>query len=328
MQVTRRELMKVTAGLALTSFPVHAAGSPGPLRMVIGQKPGGGTDMNARLIAEYLRLHYGADITIENQDKAGGVLALQQAISADDLAISTLEASVIFDAITSESPLINLQDIALLDNFIVATRVIAVNSSLGFSTMEDWRKSGKTLRMGARNLNYHQALEGRLASRLTGCKIDVVPGYSTAETKAAFAAGELDMLIGSYSSIVKLTKEGSAAILARTTPTANEDATASALPSLETAAIDPSLLDVAPIFAVILSMQCPFATSVAKSADHVAVAQAMADTKKDSAFLAAAKQAKLTIDPRGQAEIRESFAKIIKDAPQWRTRLSTLLVAE
>lgn len=64
------------AGAATLGLPARAQGLPsGPIRIVVGFPPGGGTDALARIVAQKLQAMWNTTIVVENKAGAAGVLA-------------------------------------------------------------------------------------------------------------------------------------------------------------------------------------------------------------------------------------------------------------
>lgn len=74
----RRHFLATT--LAACSVPLVHAQSPlpsGPIRIVVGFPPGGGTDVMARVMAQKLSVMWSTPVTVENKTGAGGVIAAE-----------------------------------------------------------------------------------------------------------------------------------------------------------------------------------------------------------------------------------------------------------
>ena len=70
----------ITSSLAACSLPLVHAQSPlpaGPIRIVVGFAPGGGTDVMARVIANKLSVMWGTSVVVENKTGASGVIAAE-----------------------------------------------------------------------------------------------------------------------------------------------------------------------------------------------------------------------------------------------------------
>src|SRR6186713_1441428 len=74
----RRSVLKAAAGAAATlGVPrLHAQTWPnGPVRIVVGFPPGGGTDALARVVGQKLSTMWNTSVVIENKGGAAGVIA-------------------------------------------------------------------------------------------------------------------------------------------------------------------------------------------------------------------------------------------------------------
>lgn len=306
----------------LLSTKAHADSA---LRLIVGMDAGGGTDINARMVAEHLSRHFPGDISIENDGRAGGVTALQAALGGKKLVVSTLETTNIFSAAVEDEYPIDIRDVALLDNFIVATRVIAIRSDIGINSVADWRASGKTLRFGTRTPNYFKGVEMSLLSKIWGVNVTIVPGYSTNEARAAFSAGELDLVSGSYVSTKRMTKDGGARMLVRTSDSAGEDEEANNLPAATDYVVDEELAKLLPFVNSMNKLQLAFATAKSSVADAGPLSAAFSATKLDPAFQADAAKAGLALDLRSGDEIRAEFSALIADFDSFRTQFRKFL---
>jgi tripartite-type tricarboxylate transporter receptor subunit TctC len=81
MTITRRQALAHSVALAATASPlaapwVRAQTLPtGPIRIVVGFPPGGGTDILARAVGQRLQAMWNTTVVIENRAGAAGVLA-------------------------------------------------------------------------------------------------------------------------------------------------------------------------------------------------------------------------------------------------------------
>jgi tripartite-type tricarboxylate transporter receptor subunit TctC len=295
------------------------------VRLIVGMDAGGGTDINARMMAKYLSRHFAGTISIENDGRAGGVTALQAALGEANLSVSTLETTNILSAAIEDNYPIDLKSVALLDNFVVATRVLAIRPDLGIKSVADWRDSGKTLRFGTRTPTYFKGVEMTLLSKLWGVNVTIVPGYSTSEARAAFSAGELDLISGSYTSTRKMTKDGAAQMLVRTSDAAGEDDESTNMAAATDFMVDDRYSGLLTVVNNMNKLQLALATSTAALADAGPLREALAATKLDPEFQAAATEAGLVVDKRSSDEIRAEFNALIADFDNIRMQFRKLL---
>ena len=74
----RRTLLQASVATAATlAAPMIKAQTlpSGPIRIVVGFPPGGGTDALARVLAQKLQILWGTTIVIDNKGGAAGVIA-------------------------------------------------------------------------------------------------------------------------------------------------------------------------------------------------------------------------------------------------------------
>ena len=69
----------VAGGAATLAAPlVRAQGLPsGPVRIIVGFAPGGGTDILARVVGQKLGEKWGEQVVIDNRPSAGGTVAFK-----------------------------------------------------------------------------------------------------------------------------------------------------------------------------------------------------------------------------------------------------------
>ncbi|WP_341891392.1 tripartite tricarboxylate transporter substrate binding protein [Variovorax sp. YR752] len=70
----------IAMALAATATPLVRAQSPlpaGPIRIIVGFPPGGGTDVMARVMGQKLSVMWGVPVTVENKAGAAGVIAAE-----------------------------------------------------------------------------------------------------------------------------------------------------------------------------------------------------------------------------------------------------------
>jgi tripartite-type tricarboxylate transporter receptor subunit TctC len=86
MKLPRRQLLHLSAGaVALSVVPRIAKAQTypvKPVRIVVGFAPGGGTDIMARLIGQWLSERVGQQFLIENRPGAGTTIATESVVRA------------------------------------------------------------------------------------------------------------------------------------------------------------------------------------------------------------------------------------------------------
>jgi tripartite-type tricarboxylate transporter receptor subunit TctC len=86
MKLPSRKFLHLAGGaaaLSAVSLAAHAEGYPTrPVRLIVGFAPGGGNDITARLMGQWLSDHLGQPFVIENRPGAATHLATEAVVNA------------------------------------------------------------------------------------------------------------------------------------------------------------------------------------------------------------------------------------------------------
>src|SRR5689334_11405794 len=86
MKLPRRQFLHLAAGaVALPALPRLASAKTypsQPVHIIVGNAPGGGTDINARLMGQWLSERLGQPFLIENHPGAAGNIGTETAVRA------------------------------------------------------------------------------------------------------------------------------------------------------------------------------------------------------------------------------------------------------
>jgi tripartite-type tricarboxylate transporter receptor subunit TctC len=86
MKLRRRAFLHLAAGAAALPALSRVAGAANfptrPIHMVVGYPPGGGVDIIARLLAQWLSQRLGQQVVIDNKPGAGGNIAIETVVRA------------------------------------------------------------------------------------------------------------------------------------------------------------------------------------------------------------------------------------------------------
>jgi len=189
--------------LALAAHGAAALAQPfpsRPLRLVVGFTPGGGVDINARLLASKLSELLGQQAIVENRPGAGTNIANEYvAKSAPDgyTLLFNSPAVVINMALYRSPPYDALRDFAGVSVFSESTNILVVPASLPARSLQELVALARE-RPGA--LNYSSAGAGstqHLAAELfklrSGTSIVHIPYKGSAPSIAALLAGEVQL---------------------------------------------------------------------------------------------------------------------------------------
>ena len=185
----------------MLALPAFAQNFPSrPVRFVVGFTPGGGVDINARLLAAKMSELLGQQVVVENKPGAGTNIANELvAKSAPDgyTLLFTSPAVAINMSLYRKPPYDALRDFAGVAVFSESTNLLVVPASLPVKSVQDLVALAKE-RPGA--LNYSSAGQGttqHLAAELfklrTGTNIVHVPYKGSAPSLTALIAGEVQL---------------------------------------------------------------------------------------------------------------------------------------
>ncbi len=205
----RSILWLIALSLAVAGAPARAqAASTGseqtypakPVRLLVGFTPGGGVDINARLLASKLSELLGQQVVVENRPGAGTNIANEYvARSAPDgyTLLFNSPAVAINMSLYRNPPYDALRDFAGVSVFSESTNLLVVPASLAARSLQELVALARE-RPGA--LNYSSAGAGstqHLAAELfklrTGTSIVHVPYKGSAPSVAALLAGDVQL---------------------------------------------------------------------------------------------------------------------------------------
>ena len=196
-----------------------------PIRLVVGFTPGGGVDINARLLAAKLSEYLGQQVIVENRPGAGTNIANEfVAKSAPDgytLLMSTATVAINM-ALYKKLNFDTLRDFAAVSLFSASPNVLVVNASVPVTSVAQLVALARQ-RPGA--LNYSSAgsgttqhLSGELFKTRTGTDIVHVPYKGTAPALTALIAANVDLSFANIPAIHQHVKSGRLRPLASTGP--------------------------------------------------------------------------------------------------------------
>jgi tripartite-type tricarboxylate transporter receptor subunit TctC len=199
--VHRRAQSFLIFALALAASVAAAQPYPSrPLRFVVGFTPGGGVDINARLLAAKMSELLGQQVVVENKPGAGTNIAneLVARSPADGYTLLfTSPAVAINMSLYRNPPYDALRDFAGVAIFSESTNLLVVPASLPASSVKELVAMAKA-RPGS--LNYSSAgqgttqhLAGELFKLRTGTDIVHVPYKGSAPSLTALIAGEVQL---------------------------------------------------------------------------------------------------------------------------------------
>ena len=209
--------------LALPGAVLAQAYPAKPVKLIVGFTPGGGVDINARLLASKLSELLGQQVVVENKPGAGTNIANEfVARSAPDgyTLLMNTAAVAINMSLYKRPGFDTLRDFTAVSIFSTSPNILVVNAQVPV-------KSVAELIAGARaepgKLNYSSAgagttqhLSGELFKTLTSTDIVHIPYKGTAPALTALVAGEVQLSYANIPAINAHVKSGRLRPLATT----------------------------------------------------------------------------------------------------------------
>ncbi len=196
----------IARALALAMLAVHtgiATAQPypnKPIRIIIGFAPGGGADINARLLAPKLGEMLGQPVIIENRQGAGANIAHELVAKAapDGYTLLLTTPSVTTGmALYKKLPFDTLRDLTAVSMFSTGPLVLVVNDAVPAKTLQELvalalAKPG-SLTFGSAGTGTGQHLGGEIFKLRTKTGLLHVPYKGTGPALTAVLAGEVHM---------------------------------------------------------------------------------------------------------------------------------------
>ncbi len=171
-----------------------------PIRIIIGFAPGGGADINARLLAPKLNEMLGQPVIIENRQGAGANIAHELVAKAapDGYTLLLTTPSVTTGmALYKKLPFDTLRDLTAVSMFSTGPLVLVVNDAVPAKTLQELialalAKPG-SLTFGSAGTGTGQHLGGEIFKLRTKTDLLHVPYKGTGPALTAVLAGEVHM---------------------------------------------------------------------------------------------------------------------------------------
>ena len=246
MLLARRNFMRLAGATALAPAFSRLAGAQDyptrPVRLIVGFPPGGGTDVAARLVGQWLSERIGQPVVIENRPGAGSNIATEAVVhaAADGHTLLLVSTAHAINATLYEKLNYNfLRDIAPIAGFMRVPNVMEINPALAAKSVPEFiahaRANPGNINMASGGNGTSQHLSGELFKMMTDLNMIHVPYRGSAPALTDLIGGRVQVMFGEMSSSIEFIKADKLRALAVTTATRSE-----ALPDL------PSVSDFVP----------------------------------------------------------------------------------
>ena len=169
----------------------------GPITMLIGQDPGGSTDLVGRALADRAGADLGAPIAVENRPGANGAIAAQELTGADPdgQTLMVLVGSLAYITPLAVQPdeAIDLADFEIVTGISQDDYVLVAGPDTGFTTVEDIRNAGRPINVGTTGVGTGSQLSSELLFKQAGIESTAVPFDGGSPTLTAVLGGQVDV---------------------------------------------------------------------------------------------------------------------------------------
>jgi tripartite-type tricarboxylate transporter receptor subunit TctC len=228
---TTAAMLPVTIGIAKAqAYPAR------PVRIVVGFAAGGPQDIVARLIGQWLSVHFGQQFVIENRPGAGSNIATEAVVRApgDGYTLIMLGPSAAINATLYDNlNFVLLRDIAPVASIMRTGNVMALTPSFPAKTVPEFIAYAKAnpgkINMASAGSGSSQHASGELFKMMTGIDMVHVPYRGAGPALTDLIGGQVQIMFDNMASSVEHVRTGKVRGLAVTTA-----ARSPALPNLPT----------------------------------------------------------------------------------------------
>src|SRR5438552_11148960 len=223
----RRQFLHLAAGAAAlpaTSRFARAQAYPSrPVHWIVGYTPGGGNDIFARLMGQWLQERLGQPFVIENRPGAGSNIATEAVVNARADGYTILLAN--FANASNASLYANLKfnfmrDIAPVSGMVRVPNIMLVNQSFPAKTIPEFIAYAKAnpgkISMASAGIGSTGHLAGELMKMMAAVDVVHVPYRGNAPALTDLLSGQVQILFASLPSSIEYVRAGKARGLAVT----------------------------------------------------------------------------------------------------------------
>ena len=225
MKDARLKLLLIALLLPPTA---HAQNWPArTIRFIAPFPPGGGTDLNARMIAPRLSIALGQQVIVENRPGAGGMLGTELVAKSPpdgyNMVIATIGPISINPSLYSKMPYDPVKDLAPVAYTGEVPNGLVVHPALPVKTVKELialaRQRPHELNFGSSGNGAGDHLAGEMLKVMAGIHMTHVPYKGGAPAMVDLLAGNIQLIFATLATGIPYIKSGKARALAMAAPT-------------------------------------------------------------------------------------------------------------
>jgi tripartite-type tricarboxylate transporter receptor subunit TctC len=230
MKLPRRNFLHLAAGAvalpAVSRFAWAEAYPSRPVRMIAPFAAGGGADIIARLIGQWLSERLGQQFIIENRPGAGSNIATEAVVhaAADGYTLLLVTQTSAVNATLYDKLNFNfIRDIAPVAGIIAAPNVMVMHPSVPAKTIPEFIAHAKAnpgkINMASGGVVGPSHIGGELFKMMTDVNLVHVPYRGAGPALVDLLGGQVQVMFPTMSSSIEYIKAGKLRVLAVTTAT-------------------------------------------------------------------------------------------------------------
>ena len=227
MKLPRRNFLHLAAGAAATTTVSRVARAQAypsrPVHWIVGYTPGGGNDIFARLMGQWLQAQLGQPFVIENRPGAGSNIATEAVVNAPADGYTLLLANFANASNATLYDKLNfnfIRDIVPVTGIVRVPNIMLVNQSLPVKTVPEFIAYAKAnpgkMSMASAGIGSTGHLAGELLKMMAGVDFLHVPYRGNAPALTDLLSGQVQILFASLPSSIEYVRTGKARGLAVT----------------------------------------------------------------------------------------------------------------
>jgi tripartite-type tricarboxylate transporter receptor subunit TctC len=172
--------------------------------LVVPFSPGGGYDSYARMIAPFLAEELGAQVVVENQDGAGGLLAINNLLTAepDGTRLAIMNAVGVGGGALAgaQGVQFGVDDLSYIGRVGASYHIMSTGADSAYETFDDVR-AAEEFRFGSTGPGAADFVNASLLTEIFGLSSRVVTGFEgSEENELALTRGDIDGMTGDFDS--------------------------------------------------------------------------------------------------------------------------------
>jgi tripartite-type tricarboxylate transporter receptor subunit TctC len=233
MNLLRRQFLHLAAGAAALQAVSRIASAQTypsrPVRIVVGFAPGGGTDIAARLIGQWLSERLGQQFIVENRPGAGANIAMEAVAKAqpDGYTLLLVSPGAAINATLYDKLNYNfIRDIAPIGGIIRVPNVMVVHPSFPAKTVLEFIEYAKAnvgkVNMASGGNGTSEHVSGELFKMMAGINMVHVPYRGGGLAVSDLLGAQVQVLFGNILTSIEHVRSGKLRALAVTTATRSD----------------------------------------------------------------------------------------------------------